>query len=246
MSERRESVSEAVRNWVQVLAFLLAGVWAVYTFVYVRIVEPRSAPVNVSTELQIEDVGEVIDRGNRRLRAVQLTISAVNPSTREVYILPNYWVAYGLTIGGPPEQQAWAGQLTDFMNSRTLLLGGRHYQVEGGELVALNTAFPDDRLKPNERITRTVLFYVPADAYDFIQVEAVLPTAHTENAADLQYSFDGQTLNWKVFAIDRAGERREVTEDDAALAQLEEASGLQLSSTLRQTPLRQTVVFRPE
>lgn len=239
MSEtpQQESFSAAVRNWVQVVAFLLAGVWGVYTFVYSEIVAPSSAPVNVSTELQIEDVGEIVDASNRRLRAVQLTITAVNPSSREVYILPNFWVAYGLNVGPAPDSAAWAQALTSSVNRRELLHGGRHFQVEGGDMVAANLAFPDDALKPNERIVRTMMFYVPADAYDLIQVETVMPTAHTKGLADMSYEIDGAQISWSVFEIGAGGARTEITDDEARMAALSARAGLQLSTSLRQAPL---------
>lgn len=237
MSDRpKSSFSEAAKNWVQSVAIVMAGLWGVYTFVWSEIVAPQTAPVNISTDIQIEDVGEVISDDNRRLRAVQITINAVNPSSRIVYLLPNYWVAYGLTLGSAPDTAQWTGALGDQLNQRQILHAGRHFTINGGQIVAANTAFADTSLKPNERISRTVLFYVPSDMYDFIQVEAVMPTADYENQVDVQYTFDNEGLNVHVFEI--SGETRTPREfETPELEALVERTGLSQSSSLRQQPL---------
>lgn len=45
---------QSTARGVQTTAIVLAGVWALYTFVYKEILLPKSAPVNVSIDLQLK------------------------------------------------------------------------------------------------------------------------------------------------------------------------------------------------
>src|SRR5437763_12580581 len=96
MSERRpnpRSFEERLNTWVQILGILIAAGWGIWTFIYKEIKVPKSAPVNISLNLQLKKVETNPSR--QGLTAVEMKISATNPSSREIYLLPNAWVAYG-------------------------------------------------------------------------------------------------------------------------------------------------------
>ena len=73
------------------------GCW---TFIFKEIEVPKSAPVNISLNLQLKKIET--PQNNEVLSAIEMKISATNPSTREIYLLPNAWVAYGGHIAASP------------------------------------------------------------------------------------------------------------------------------------------------
>jgi len=234
MTERaRESFSEATKNWVQVVAFLLAGVWGVYTFVYREIVIPQTAPVNVTTDLAIENVGEVIGSDNARLIAIELTVSANNPSSREVYLLPNYWVAYGIQIGPPADPVQWQEHASERIDARQEADGGRYYAVRHIQLVGGSVVFPDDVLHPGERVSRSTVFYVPADTFDVLEVTTFMPNASDSQGLSVDYTMQDNGIQGRFYEMGADGARVDITEDAEAARRY----GLQWAGSVRQLSL---------
>ena len=95
-SER--TIGQEVNTWVQTFGILVAAAWGVYTFIYKEIVLPKSAPVNISVNLELKTIGPSNPQeteAKKQLIAVEMKVSATNPSPREVYLLPSIWFAYG-------------------------------------------------------------------------------------------------------------------------------------------------------
>ena len=69
------SIGQEVNAWVQTVGILIAAAWGVYTFVYKEMIEPKSAPINISVDLELKKVGaaDVTKRGTKkRLIPVEL------------------------------------------------------------------------------------------------------------------------------------------------------------------------------
>src|SRR6266404_5182874 len=82
---------------MQIVGILIAAIWGVYTFFEKEVFIPKSAPVNISVNLQLKKVAT--GSGNQAgLTAVEMNVSATNPSTREIHLLPSAWSARGVRI----------------------------------------------------------------------------------------------------------------------------------------------------
>lgn len=119
------------------------------------------------------------------LLAIELEITASNPSTRTVYLLPNYWRATGMRVGARPDAVDWVTFGNQQVASRAPNLVGNNYVVNAANMVAFGSVMPDTSLKPGETVSLTYVFYVRDGEYDMIDVETVVPTASTEGSVDI-------------------------------------------------------------
>jgi hypothetical protein len=188
------------REWTQFILILFAAGWGVYTFVYKEFTVPKSAPINISMTLEARNLGvrvPTLRAKEQPLQAVELRITARNPSARNIHLLRNVWVAAGLTVTQHDADDD-ASMKQEFANginsSDELIQVWRHSAVETSEVVAAGILFVDDELRPGESIARTIVFFVPRGAYDLIEVSTHIPSV----------AIAGIDLEWEVqddFAI---------------------------------------------
>jgi hypothetical protein len=65
------SVGDTIRSWITTIGVVIALAWGVCTFIYKEILEPESAPVNVSIDLGIQAAGIEKDVDPNTLSAVR-------------------------------------------------------------------------------------------------------------------------------------------------------------------------------
>ena len=176
----------------------MGGLWTYWTWYHAQIIVPSTAPVNVTTEVSVKTAGpkEIANGGNRALEGIELSVSARNPSVRDIYLLSNYWVAYGLKV--TPRQESnddWLPEAIKRINTQSGSTGGRHYENQSQYLVAVNNVFDDSILHPEEQISRSYVFYVEQGAYDYLEVIVYLPT--TTAAHPTKYGYGGLEVEYK-------------------------------------------------
>ena len=236
--------SEPVRAWLQTLTIVAGGLFGIWQFWLKEIVWPGTAPINLTTEVNIKEAGfGGSGSEGKDLEAIELVITARNPSNRKVYLLPNYWVALGVTIKSRPQSEDWLKGAPDLMN-KNQFLGGRHYELSKSTMVAMGSAFMDELSNPNKSLSRSFVFYVPRGVYDMLEVDAFLPTvtkedsAHPDSpAAGILYTLnsDGSGFDLFLYRTRPDGTRVEVTKNakgdysDAALGLSAFSSSQQLS-----------------
>lgn len=209
MSDARErTLGETLNTWVQIIGIIVAAVWGGYTFVYKEIKVPQSAPINITMNLQLKKVGT----GNvkKPLVAVEMHVSATNPSSRKVYLLPGAWIVYGFKIApadeNPDSLNKRAGALMSAQEGEYVL---RHAEVVASAVVAAGSLFPDQVLNPSETLTRTIIFYVPRHEYDRISAVTLMPSAEVDHRFELQWTVDEETdeLVPAMYLIGAGGKR---------------------------------------
>lgn len=240
-SEKR-SRSETLRLWIQAVGIPLAVAGlGVLQFWLIQVKWPSQAPVNVTTELQVKEAGLIgaKTRETNGLEAIELEITALNPSTRKLYLLKNLWVAHGITIK-PPAAGNWMKVMEDHLNGDHRIAGGKHYSTRPPVTIAAGNAFTDEALQPNEKVVRTFVFYVPRGAYDYVEVDVFLPTTPNEKpsdpgkpVADVDWKLraDGQSYGAAFYRIKPDGSREDPTGTDIS------DLGLQVASSTRMLPL---------
>jgi hypothetical protein len=196
--------------WVQTAGIIVASAWGVYVFAYKEIAIPKSAPVNVSIDLQLQKTGKnyinVVDE--KSLIAVEMQASASNPSTRKVYLLPNYWVVYGIRIR-PEASETFNEQAYDKIGDFTI---EKHNERTSDDVVAIGIMFFDGVLNPGEKIVRKLVIHVPPNKYDLLHAYTHIPTStkEWENRLALEYKLkkeDNQVLeSW--YHVESNGERK--------------------------------------
>lgn len=206
---------EQFRAWVQTSVLIAATVWGVYTFVYKEITVPRSAPVNISVNLALKKIGASIrqSRDEMGLVAVEMRVSATNPSHRQVDLFPSVWIAHGLTIA--PSQKDSAS-FTGLANE-ALKSGGyeeRNTKITAETIVATGRLFPDTALKPGETVSRILIIHVPVDRYDVLMVESMIPSAANARRVELVWTLGADSsLIPTMYHIGDNGQRAPMSRD---------------------------------
>jgi hypothetical protein len=183
----KSTFTENFNKWVQSIGIIVAALWGAYTFVYKEIAVPKSAPVNISINLQLRKLSTA--KPKKALVAMEMRVSASNPSSRRIYLLQNKWMVWGYTANPkkPEDPDCFYARTADLMNDQLGQFSERHASWSTRNIVAGGSLFDDDKLSPNETITRTIIFYVPPDQYDSVRAEALIPTSEVENRLKVQW-----------------------------------------------------------
>jgi len=244
-----------IRDWLQALIVVAGVAGGFYQFVFREMLLPAAAPINLSTEVTVREAGFRSSRGaerNEQYGAIELTITAKNPSSRDIYLLANCWYVQGLTNTLKNRSvEAFTSTVTDRINKRQTVDEGAYYEIKKVSLVAAGGAFIQDQiLHPSESVSASFVFYVPQDVYDALYVHVELPTTAVANSAEVE---------WKVTAADgcvetayriRDGVRGEPIEDgykaylDPAIKYQSASSSKELSLWTREPPAAVTEISR--
>lgn len=225
--------AEALKDLATIAALIVAGVWTYYTFVQERFVLPRSAPVNVTAEVEVAPVGALVDPARGRLVAVEIRLTARNAGPRIVYLLPSYWAAHGLNVT-PGAVADWTDSLPEDLDGRREHRRGQYYAVSDPQLIGASVAFPDEFLQPGEQVSRSIVFYVPEQQFDVLQVKVMIPSAYEDGVLDVDYAYDDRRGLTSATYLLGEGESRTLVTDDA---QMFHDYGLQWASSERQFSL---------
>jgi hypothetical protein len=188
-SER--GLDEKINTWVQTSGIIMAAVWALYTFIYKEFTVPQSAPVNVSINLKLQKTGVYIpDKKNEKgLAAIEILVSAKNPSSITTHLLPSVFIVYGYKIFDP------AASLKDdiIVLNKESKYKMKHCALSEPTIIASGKLIDDkelkenDQLKPGELVTRTFVFYVPVGEYDVIEAHTMIPNAKDISKIELEW-----------------------------------------------------------
>ena len=220
-NSQKRTVGETLNTWTQTVGICIAAVWGVYTFVFKEIITPKSAPVNVSMNLQLNKIGTG-SSAKANLTAVQLNVSATNPRTREIHLLPSAWIARGVRIRAAKQEELEETYLTKAINDalldRDVVYAVQKYAAqEDSSVIAGGLLFTDDLLKPNEKIARTAIFYVSRDQYDLLDVNATIVSAEDVSHTAMDWALNPQSkdLETVFYRVDKKGTRNRIENSDA-------------------------------
>jgi hypothetical protein len=230
------SLGQEISSWLTAVGILIGASWGGYTFIYKEILLPSSAPVNISVDLQLKKVGqkapngaqvndasdkpngaqlnEASDRPNgaqgiekkKQLIAVEIRFSAINPSPRDVYLLPSAWVAIGI-VDKISDQELPDERAEKVLNEMPGEYIQKHSDFAELSVIAIGSLLPDDELRPNERAGRTEIIYVPAGRYDRIWVRAQLHTMSKKRKRLVQWKMQDK---YPVLQLYRFGANNEL------------------------------------
>jgi hypothetical protein len=210
-------VSETLRAWVQTLVIVAGALFGIWQFYLKEVLWPATAPINLTTEVAIKEAGVGgSGSGGGELEAIELTIKARNPSsTRTVYLLTNYWRAWGVRITRRAESQDWLKDAVDKINKYEPVRIGTNYEAPQPTLVAAGNVFADTSANPDESLSRSFVFYIPKGLYDMLEVDVYLPTV-ADPAAGALYTLndDGTSFDSFIYKTRSDGTRAEAAHDE--------------------------------
>jgi hypothetical protein len=217
MSDSKErTLPEKIGTWVQIVGILIATGWGAYTFIYKEITIPRSAPINISINLDLKKVNSNDQLHPPSMISVEMQVSLKNPSSRKVDLLPSVWVAYGYSIG---ETEAVSNDSFATIATSTLKKNigciERGYANIAGDILSTGRLFQDDRLKPNETITRSQILHIPVNTYDVLRVACYFPSAADASNIEVEWGVNsvGELVDtW--YHKDKNGQRRKLSQNE--------------------------------
>lgn len=184
MAEDR-TVGQSINTWLQSIALVLAAGWGCYTFWYEKISTPKAA-VNISIKLSLKklDVPNKTTKRPHSLVPIELTVFGTNASQRTIYLLSNAWVAYGRNVHAHTYDNitTFCQDAINSLNSNSTNIINKHAKLSSMSLIATGNIFEDKSLRPNETITRTLLFYVNQNDYDSVSVTTAIPSITTQSS----------------------------------------------------------------
>jgi len=219
-SER--SFAQELATWAQIFGIVIASAWGVYTFLYKEIYLPRAAPVNVSVDLQLKKIERpnlrlLAGENNKGLIAVEMTVSATNPSPREVTLFPSAWIALGYNVRALSQNPSFFKEANSSLKWQYVFQAEKHATVymSSPDPVAIGRVFQDTSLKPNERITRKIVFHIPPGQYDLIDVQVLVPTMAKKEGATLEWKYDdkNKVLEPTIYRVAKNGQRKEMEKE---------------------------------
>ncbi len=203
---QKKTLVEHIHSWVPTLGIIIAAAWGVYTFVYQEIIIPKSAPVNITINLQLQKVGanNLKSRTDGNLEAVEIKVLATNPSSRIVYLLPSYWVAYGMAVN-PIDENSFTARSNAALES-AFNYSERYSEVSSTSVIAIGRLFSDDVLKPGETTMRTVIFHIPAHKYDLLEVSSYIPATSAHGKYELKWHLnDNSMIDATLYRVEANG-----------------------------------------
>jgi hypothetical protein len=196
---QEKSFGEKFNIWVQTIGIIIGSIvvflWGVTTFVYEKIWVPKSAPVNVSLDIALKKTGicEIKENKNQApLAAIELKITAKNPSTRAVPFLPSSFFVFGYKIAGTDGNDEDFSKrsdevLKDFYSGT---ISRRHSMIKTVKVVAVGDLFIDSGLKPAEVVSTSRVFHIPSGEYDMLEAVAFIPSCKERSIVELTRKFD--------------------------------------------------------
>lgn len=164
--------AEALNSVVQTVAIVLAGVWAVYTFIYEAEIAPGLAPPSVSVTTKLEMVGE-----KDGMAAIRSTVTRTNVSKTEVRVLGLTYNVVGVSMRFGREVAS--GAMANDLPMSSMVTQSRYYDEPGrGEVIlrhgvlfegATTLRSEASGLNPGEAVSRDLIFYVDAAKFDAIR-----------------------------------------------------------------------------
>jgi hypothetical protein len=179
----REGAVAVVRDIVEIVAIVTAGIWAFYIFAYENRIKPSWATPEVNFAATMQRIGS-----HNGLTAVRLHQEMQNIGTVPAYFLGLAVNVYGERVTKPPRRNQPPLPGTNykygayFLRSAADPVYSQAYVTRLGDPSSTQTT----ELDPGDKLANDYTFYVPVGRYDLLTIEingiftkfpdAVIPT----------------------------------------------------------------------
>lgn len=198
-------ISESIRNWVEIVAIIAAGIWAVWVFVYKRTIVPSRLPPHlvISTNLQEAGRKNVISTNLQRVEredslvAIRAEVLVTNKSKTRVEVFASWFNASAVNIsytGDEKDEKKEADTsfartvITELKKSPDVTSTLRHIQEDRVETVAAGRLLAETMwFDPNEEVSRRIVFYV-SDQFDVVEFRATIQYDKSRKKFDQEWT----------------------------------------------------------
>jgi hypothetical protein len=154
-----------LRDVVEIIAILAAGIWAFYVFVYENNFKPSHAPPSINVTASIDKLGT-----HNGLIAVRIRVELRNSSSVSVRILANAVTVFGQHVALVSTKRLPL-QTADEIELRAFYRASQSVPVYSsarlGKAVDPSSRF-DSELDPGDSSSEEDVFYIPDKAFDLL------------------------------------------------------------------------------
>ena len=182
-------ISDSIRNWVEIIAFLAAGCWGVYVFWYKKHYVPSRLPPYLVISTNLQKVGR-----KGPLRAIRAEFSVINKSKTRVEVLASWYNAIGVNISYAGEDKInddspFGKNFIEHLNNDPgPIITRRDITVDNIEVVAVGRLLEEGTwLLPDEEISNRIVFYV-SDQFDNLEVHVAIQTARDKEGMHQEWT----------------------------------------------------------
>lgn len=190
--------SETIKNWVQMIAIVMAGGWAVYAFIYQNEIVPARNPPNLTASILAQFTGS-----KDGADAYTLTFTVVNSGTVTAHVLNAIYNASVIKV----KQRNISSE--DFgLEAKASVLAvnyirnnNRYYSPTDDRQIVATGRYLDVAtvLEPGQSVTNFHTVNIPPD-YDMLEITAYLQYAkRTDRVVSIIISHTSGDLTPKLF-----------------------------------------------
>lgn len=155
--------AENVREWLQFIVIVVAGLWGAYTFIYKEIIIPAARPASLEVSGEMENIGQ--KDGNILVR-VRIYVSNIREI--KVYAPAIWFTVRGLDLEAvKPANESYGIMQIDAYSIQRARYGKQE------EIVLAAWRFQDDGnwYQPGDETSNDYLFYVPEGQFEALQLK---------------------------------------------------------------------------
>ncbi|TSA07762.1 MAG: hypothetical protein D4R73_09585 [Deltaproteobacteria bacterium] len=231
----KRSRIEKFKDWLQIIAIFAAALWAIiFTFYYKEQVIPKSAPINISLNLELKKVPIINNQKQRRLYVIELNALAKNPSSRDVILLPSAFIVYGYKVTDIKLTENDFSKKCDRVLEEPYSMKCIIKNIENKlvSVIAAGGLYNDKVLAPNEEIGRSMVLHIPIQKYDFVEAIIYVPTIRAKNEIMLNWKFNKGKDGLIYDLYHTSDPKHEVIANDKLIT-LRKEIGLQFANTVK-------------
>jgi len=181
---RYSTVLQAVALGVQAVVLFLTWYFAVKQFYYTEYVKPSTLPAHVNAEVALSIQGV---RGKHMMGNVEVALT--NSSERTVELADCVFRVYGQRLNKTErENDAFESAVREKLAAGGDWMVLRYFNVGQALVIAAGSLFPGRHLDPDETVRENVVFPVPSDHFDYLELEAFFPIRNENEPLVVEWS----------------------------------------------------------
>ena len=173
--EHKKSKTEVFKDWLQILALIIAAIWAGYTFWFEKILEPSKYPSFLTFKSEITQVSEI---GNNNL--YKLKISILNKSKSRESLLASWFEidACKLMIDTTISNEKYVQEINSQWYNKPRFPRYTNYDTTSYKVVNTGKLLNEHvSLHPDQEFTQEFLTLIPKGIYHEIRLRLGAITA---------------------------------------------------------------------
>ena len=182
--------TELIKNWVEIIAIICAGLWAFYVFVYSEYIKAtRFFDATIDMESYTSSSSGLIP--------VQIKIKLINHSSRRLYIEAAYFEVHGDLIEADPNFMFSPEMYERALNDNAYTANG--YKPSFSELIGGGGFLSNAWAEPKESLLVNRVIYVPNELYSQLECNIYVQSVTDPNVIDIQKTVNKDfSVDWRV------------------------------------------------